>query len=180
MNPAGTAVDESETTMNHEKHLSLAQLLPVVRAAQADGQSVFLTNGCFDLLHPGHIHLFQRAGKLGDMLIVAANSDDSIRRLKGIGRPILAEADRITMLEALVCVDYVVVFEEDTPIPLLEALRPDVLVKGDEYSLEEVVGHEVVLGYGGRVERVPVLDGFSTTDIVERILNCCSGSIRRV
>ncbi|MEE2708970.1 MAG: D-glycero-beta-D-manno-heptose 1-phosphate adenylyltransferase [Gemmatimonadota bacterium] len=162
---------KEKSESNDEKHLSLRELTRVIRAAQAEGQKVVFTNGCFDLLHPGHIHLLQSARNLGDMLVVAANSDDSIRRSKGSNRPILPEEDRVTMLAALACVDYVVIFEEDTPIPLLQALRPDVLAKGDQYSLEEVVGHEVVLGYGGRVKRVLVVEGFSTTDIVERIQN---------
>jgi D-beta-D-heptose 7-phosphate kinase/D-beta-D-heptose 1-phosphate adenosyltransferase len=133
----------------------------VIRTAQQEGKVVVFTNGCFDLLHSGHVHLLQSTRQLGDLLLVAINSDDSIQRLKGKKRPILPEIDRVTMLAALACVDYVVVFEKDTPIGL---------AKGDQYSLEEVVGHEVVQGYGGRVERVSTLQHRSTSDIVARIL----------
>jgi D-beta-D-heptose 7-phosphate kinase / D-beta-D-heptose 1-phosphate adenosyltransferase len=152
-----------------EKNLPPNELVEVIQRAQRCGKVVVFTNGCFDLLHPGHIHLLSSARKLGDILVVAANSDTSIRRLKGLSRPIFCQRDRISMLEALTSVDYVVVFNEDTPIPLLKILKPDILVKGDQYSLEEVVGHDVVSSYGGRVERVKVVDGFSTTEIVRRL-----------
>ena len=156
--------------MASEKQLPLADLVQVIRSAQLAGKVVVFSNGCFDLLHPGHVHLLQSARKLGDLLVVAVNSDDSIRYLKGANRPIFSEECRVTMLAALACVDHVVIFEEDTPIPLLEALRPDVLVKGDQYSLEDVVGHEVVLGYGGQVERVAMESSMSTTALIERLI----------
>lgn len=155
---------------NEKKYVAVCDLQPVVRETQAAGRIVVFTNGCFDLLHPGHVRLLQDAKQFGDILVVGLNSDRSVQRLKGPGRPIFQEDDRVSMLAALACVDYVVVFEEDTPIPLLERLRPDILVKGDEYSPDQVVGREVVEGYGGRVERIPVVQGLSTTDIVERIL----------
>ena len=153
-----------------KKCVAVCELQPVVRETQSAGKVVVFTNGCFDLLHPGHVRLLQDAKQFGDILVVGLNSDDSVRRLKGPGRPIFPEDDRVLMLAALACVDYVVVFEEDTPIPLLERLRPDILVKGDEYRPDQVVGRELVEGYGGRVERVPIVAGLSTTDIVERIL----------
>ena len=156
--------------MSRSKVVSAQELQAVVQAVQAAGRVVVFTNGCFDLLHPGHIRLLQDAKQFGDILIAGLNSDDSVRRLKGDGRPIFAEDDRVSMLAALACVDYVVVFEDDTPIPLLERLHPDILVKGDEYRPDQVVGREVVAGYGGRVERVPVVAGLSTTDIVKRIM----------
>lgn len=145
-------------------------LVSILRAAQRAGQVVVFTNGCFDLLHPGHIQLLQVAKQMGALLVVGLNTDESVRRLKGHGRPILTEHERAHLLAALDCVDYVVLFGEDTPIPLLERLRPDVLVKGADYRLDQVVGRELVESYGGRVARVPVVQGLSTTEIVDRVL----------
>ncbi len=145
------------------------ELAKVVERARQQGETVVFTNGCFDLLHPGHVHLLQTARSFGDMLIVAINTDASVRAIKDEGRPIYDEMERAYMLSALACVDHVVLFHEPTPIPLLNLLRPDILVKGGHYGHEEVVGWDVVEGYGGRVERVPVLDGMSTTGTIERI-----------
>ena len=114
--------------------------------------------------------MLQAARCLGDVLVVAINSDESIRRLKGDGRPVFAEKERVCMLEALSCVDYVVVYPEDTPIPLLEILRPEILVKGAEYAPDQVVGKDLVEQFGGRIERVPNLAGLSTTTIIKRII----------
>lgn len=144
-------------------------LAAVVERARRKGATVVFTNGCFDLLHPGHVHLLQTARSLGDLLIVAINTDASVRAIKDEGRPIYDETDRAYMLGALACVDHVVLFDEPTPIPLLDLLKPDVLVKGGHYGHEEVVGWDVVEAYGGRVERVPVLDGKSTSDTIARI-----------
>jgi len=144
-------------------------LAKVVEQNRLKGGTVVFTNGCFDLLHPGHVHLLQSARSLGDMLIVAINTDESVRKIKDEGRPIFDEKERAYMLSALACVDHVVLFHESTPVPLLNLLKPDVLVKGGHYAHEDVVGWNVVEGYGGRVERVPVLDGISTTGTIERI-----------
>ena len=141
----------------------------MVKAWRSSGQRVVFTNGCFDLLHPGHIHLLHRARSLGDRLIVGLNTDLSVKRLKGPLRPILSEQDRATLLAALSCVDMVVLFDEDTPLFLIKHLRPDILVKGDDYRIEQVVGRQEVEEYGGRVELVPVLKGQSTTSIVDRL-----------
>jgi D-beta-D-heptose 7-phosphate kinase/D-beta-D-heptose 1-phosphate adenosyltransferase len=151
------------------KHIPVETLSRTLRDAQTAGKRVVFTNGCFDLVHPGHIQLLEGARRHGDLLVVAINSDRSVQKLKGPRRPVLREDERIAMLAALECVDYVVVFDEDTPIPLLQVLRPDVLVKGMEYSLDRVVGREVVEGYGGRVERVAIRPGISTTQLIERI-----------
>lgn len=145
------------------------ELARVVAHARKKGGTVVFTNGCFDLLHPGHVHLLQTARSFGDLLIVAMNNDDSVRAIKDEGRPIYNEIERAYMLSALACVDHVILFDDPTPIPLLTLLKPDVLVKGDHYGHDEVVGWNVVEGYGGRVERVPVLDGMSTTGTIERI-----------
>jgi rfaE bifunctional protein nucleotidyltransferase chain/domain len=133
------------------------------------GVRVALTNGCFDLLHPGHVALLERARAEGDLLVVAINSDASVRALKGDARPLLPEAERAEALRALEAVDRVVVYDEPTPLELIERLRPDVLVKGADWAEDAIVGREVVEGDGGRVVRVPLLDGRSTTQLVERI-----------
>lgn len=140
-----------------------------VQAWRATGEKIVFTNGCFDLLHPGHIHLLHRAKDLGDRLIVGLNADASIRRLKGAGRPILSENDRSELLAALSSVDMVVIFSDDTPLTTIEALKPDVLVKGSDYRPETVVGRDLVESHGGRVEIVSLLEGVSTTGIVNKI-----------
>jgi D-beta-D-heptose 7-phosphate kinase/D-beta-D-heptose 1-phosphate adenosyltransferase len=158
--------------LRHEGHpgaakiKKLADLLPIVQDARERGRTVVFTNGCFDLLHRGHHHLLNGAAAEGDILIVAVNSDASVRKLKGPGRPSTPEEDRMLMLANLEVVSYVVSFDEDTPIPLLEAMRPDVLVKGEEYRQGVVVGREVVEGYGGRIAFVSELPGYSTTTLL--------------
>jgi D-beta-D-heptose 7-phosphate kinase/D-beta-D-heptose 1-phosphate adenosyltransferase len=133
------------------------------------GETVVFTNGCFDLLHAGHIKYLEASRALGDCLIVGLNTDASVSRLKGSDRPILDESERSEILSALSCVDYVVLFDEDTPISLIDAIRPDVLTKGADYSRDEVVGGDLVESYGGRVERIDLVAGKSTTGIIERI-----------
>ncbi len=136
---------------------------------QQDRQRIVFTNGCFDLLHPGHVSLLHQARALGNRLVVGLNTDASIRRLKGDHRPILAGRDRGAILSALEDVDMVVFFEEETPLNLIEALRPDVLVKGADYRLDDVVGKAVVESYGGQVRLVEILDGHSTTAIARKL-----------
>jgi D-beta-D-heptose 7-phosphate kinase/D-beta-D-heptose 1-phosphate adenosyltransferase len=145
---------------------TLDELREIVQAASAAGKTVVFTNGCFDLLHLGHHHLLGGAKREGDLLIVAVNSDASIRSLKGPGRPQMREEHRVMMLAALEFVDHVIVFDEDTPNRLLEALRPHVLVKGSEYQQGVVVGREIVEGYGGRVAFVEQIPGISTTALL--------------
>lgn len=135
------------------------------------GETVVFTNGCFDLLHPGHVDLLRKAKALGRRLVVGLNSDDSVTRLKGPTRPILSQADRAAMLSALSCVDLVVIFEEDTPLELLSALKPDILVKGSDYRPDQVVGKDLVESYGGKIALVPLVDGYSTTGIEKRIID---------
>ncbi len=131
--------------------------------------TVGFTNGCFDLLHPGHISLLRQARAACDRLIVGLNSDSSVRRLKGDKRPVQGEAARGAVLASLADVDLVAVFAEDTPLALIEAVRPDVLIKGAEYALPEVVGADVVEGYGGRVLLADILPGHSTSRTIERL-----------
>jgi len=154
--------------VNQKAH-SLAAATVQVQAWKALDQKIVFTNGCFDLLHPGHIHLLNEAKRCGERLIVGLNSDESVRRLKGVKRPILSETDRAAILGALDCVDLVIIFEEDTPIKLIETLEPDVLVKGSDYRPESVVGKEVVESYGGKVHLVPVVEGYSTTRLAEKV-----------
>ena len=137
---------------------------------RAAGERIVFTNGVFDLLHRGHVEYLEEARALGDRLVVGVNSDASVRRLKGASRPIVPEAERAELLEALACVDLAIVFEEDTPLALIEAVQPDVLVKGGDWAVENIVGREFVEARGGRVLNVPLREGLSTSAIVERIL----------
>lgn len=145
------------------------ELVTLVQGLRQHQDVVVMTNGCFDILHPGHIAYLEQAKACGDRLIVAVNDDDSVRRLKGHGRPINPLAQRMAVLAGLAAVDWVVSFSEDTPVRLIEAIGPDVLVKGGDYRLEEVAGHEEVLARGGQVRLLPFEGGYSTTGIVERI-----------
>lgn len=150
------------------KHVTLDTLAALVAAHRSAGETIVFTNGCFDLLHVGHVACLQEASRQGDVLIVALNSDTSIRRLKGPTRPVIHEHNRAAMLSALDCVDYVVTFDADTPLELLRTLKPDVLVKGGTYRTDEVVGHEVVGAYGGRVHLAEIVEGMSTSAIVAK------------
>jgi D-beta-D-heptose 7-phosphate kinase/D-beta-D-heptose 1-phosphate adenosyltransferase len=149
--------------------VSASDMLDVVAEARGRGQRVVMTNGCFDLLHPGHIAYLEQAATLGDMLVVAVNDDDSVRRLKGDARPVNAIADRMAVLVGLSAVDYVLPFSEDTPAKLIEALAPDVLVKGGDYVVEEIAGHESVMARGGEVVVLDFLEGHSTSSLIERL-----------
>ena len=133
------------------------------------GRSVGFTNGCFDLLHPGHVSLIAQAAAQCDRLIVGLNSDDPVKRLKGEDRPVQSESARAAVMASLADVDMVVIFHEDTPLRLIEALRPDVLVKGADYTVEQVVGGDVVTGYGGRVVLADLAEGHSTTGTIRRL-----------
>jgi len=138
-------------------------------AWRASGQRVVMTNGCFDLLHPGHVALLEAARREGDRLVVALNSDASVRGLKGNGRPVLPESERAELLRALEVVDRVVLYDEPTPIEVVRALEPDVLVKGADWSADEIVGRAEVEAAGGRVVRVALVPGRSTSAIIGRI-----------
>ena len=149
-----------------------SKVLTVVDAVawrtSASGQIVF-TNGVFDLLHPGHVDVLLGARRNGDLLVVGLNSDDSVRRLKGPGRPVRSEADRAYVLAALDMVDVVVMFSEDTPLELITAIRPDVLVKGGDYAEGTIVGAREVRAWGGKVAIIPLTPGQSTTSIIQRL-----------
>jgi len=130
--------------------------------------TMVFTNGCFDLLHRGHIYYLSRARELGTLLVVGLNSDASVTKLKGTDRPVNNQEARADMLGALGFVDYIIIFEEETPLELITLLQPDLLVKGGEYKTEEIVGHREVVSWGGRVETIPMLKGYSSTSIINR------------
>lgn len=134
-----------------------------------EGKRLVFTNGCFDLLHPGHVRYLSEARLLGDALVVALNSDRSVRALKGEGRPILDQQERSEVIAALEAVDYVIVFDEETPLELIAELLPDVLVKGGDWPLDQIIGREEVEATGGRVISLPYIEGSSTSDIIERV-----------
>ncbi len=147
----------------------LLELKVLVAKARGEGKKVVLTNGCFDILHRGHLHLLKEAKKLGDLLLVAINSDSSVKNIKGPNRPILPETERAELVAALELVDYVTVFPEPDPYEVIKELRPDVLVKGGDWDHDRVVGKDIVEGDGGKVTIIPLLPSYSTTTIVERI-----------
>jgi D-beta-D-heptose 7-phosphate kinase/D-beta-D-heptose 1-phosphate adenosyltransferase len=152
------------------KILSLDQLRSERDHLRQAGRRVVFTNGCFDLIHPGHINYLQEARRLGDALIVALNSDRSVRELKGEKRPILEQNERATVMAALDCVDYVTIFDEPTPREIIAALLPDILVKGGDWGVDQIVGREEVEAAGGEVLSLPFVQGCSTSDVIERIV----------
>ena len=149
--------------------LPLQRLLPVVQRLKRQGKRVAFTNGCFDLLHAGHLDYLERTKALADVLIVGVNSDSSVRRLKGPGRPVVPASLRVRLVAALKPVDYVTLFSQDTPLSLIRALRPDVLTKGADWKGKEVVGQREVRSWNGRVVLLPYQAGCSTTRLIERI-----------
>lgn len=140
-----------------------------IRSWQADGEKVVFTNGCFDIVHMGHVDYLEKARNLGDHLVLGLNTDASVSRLKGPLRPVVSEGARARLMAALSFVDTVILFDEDTPKELIEAVKPDILVKGDDYSVETIVGSDFVLANGGAVKTVPLVQGFSTTSLIEKI-----------
>jgi D-beta-D-heptose 7-phosphate kinase/D-beta-D-heptose 1-phosphate adenosyltransferase len=160
----------SEGLEHAGKQRALEQLLPELARHRASGKKIVFTNGCFDIVHLGHVKYFQWAKRQGDLLVVGVNTDTGIRRLKGSKRPIIGEVDRLGVLEELESIDYLVTFDEDTPINLISQIKPDVLVKGADYSKQQVVGWEVVESYGGRIALAPLIDGRSTSSVIQRIL----------
>jgi len=157
-------------TADATKVRGLLELVEIVRERRALGHRVVFTNGCFDLLHRGHTRLLQQARELGDLLIVGLNSDASVRRIKGPSRPVLSEEERAEVLSALASVDYVVFFDDPDPGSTIAALQPDVLAKGADWAKDQIVGRETVEGRGGRVVTIPLVEGSSTSGIIDRIL----------
>ncbi len=156
--------------MSKEKIVDWEFLKKEVEAWQRQGLKVVFTNGCFDILHIGHVRYLQEAKRCGDRLIIGLNSDASVRKIKGEKRPIIPQEQRAEVLAALSCVDRIVIFDEPTPLRLITFLQPDILVKGADWPEEKIVGKEVVLKKGGRVKRIPLAEGVSTTRIIEEII----------
>ena len=152
-----------------EKVIPLKTLMVELEKHRAAGRKVVFTNGCFDILHPGHILYMEQARNCGDLLVVGLNTDDSVRRLKGPARPLNPQEDRAIQLAGLASVDYVTYFDEDTPIDLIKAVKPDVLVKGGDWTIENIVGADFVMACGGQVHSLPFHQGYSTTSLIEKI-----------
>ena len=148
---------------------SLDEGAALVERLRADGRAIVFTNGVYDLIHPGHVRYLQAARALGDALVVGVNSDRSVRANKGPGRPVNPEGERAELIAALACVDAAIVFDEDTPYEIITRLQPDVLVKGADWAEDAIVGRDIVEARGGRVVRMPVEQGFSTTGLIERV-----------
>ena len=159
----------SQLNKSNNKIYSLEELENQVNAWKQVGEEIVFTNGCFDIIHRGHIEVLAQTADLGDKLIIGLNSDNSIQKLKGKNRPIIDEQSRAILLASLSFVDAVVLFSEDTPITLIRTLLPDILAKGGDYKVNTVVGHEVIQENGGEIVLVPFIDGFSSSAIIEKI-----------
>ena len=155
--------------MIETKIMELPQLLMRIRQHKVRGESIVFTNGCFDILHQGHVLYLQEAHALGSILVIGLNSDASVKRLKGKNRPINDELSRATVLAALQSVDYLCIFDEDTPYELIKAIQPDILVKGGDWAVEQIVGADIVLAGGGQVKSLRFSPGHSSTDIIQKI-----------
>jgi D-beta-D-heptose 7-phosphate kinase/D-beta-D-heptose 1-phosphate adenosyltransferase len=159
--------------MNQSDHIESKILNPdqkgnFISGELRKGRKIVFTNGCFDILHPGHFHLLTIAKEMGALLVVGLNSDDSVRRLKGSSRPVNDQKKRASQLASLDYVDFVVMFTEDTPEKLIQRIKPDILVKGGDYKENEIIGSDFVLSYGGIVTTIPLLEGFSTTQLIDK------------
>ena len=148
---------------------SLEILKNEIKALQQQGKKIVFTNGCFDILHAGHVDIFQQARNLGDALVVAVNSDISIKKIKGEKRPVVPQAQRMQVLAALEAIDYVVIFEEEDPLKIIKEIQPDILVKGGDWPVETIVGREIVEKKGGKILSIPLMEGISTTNIIEEV-----------
>ena len=157
--------------MASKKIQAVSQLKKIAGTLKRQGKKIVFTNGCFDILHVGHVRYLTKARKMGDLLIVGLNTDRSVRMIKGDKRPIVTEKERAEVLAALEIVDYVVLFDEPDPLRLIAALKPDILVKGADWSKDEIVGREVVEKAGGKVARIPLVPGSSSTNVIEKILS---------
>ena len=153
----------------YDKILNSESLEERLNLWRKEGKTIVFSNGCFDILHRGHVEYLSKAADLGDVLIIGLNTDASVKRIKGPTRPVNDEKSRAVVLAALEFVDAVVFFEEDTPYSLIKNVQPDVLVKGKDYKAEDIVGYDIVVGKGGRVETIELVDGFSTTNTIEKM-----------
>ncbi len=149
--------------------IKINELKSICLVLKSDSKKIVFTNGCFDIIHVGHVDYLRKARDLGDVLIVGLNTDNSVRRIKEAGRPVNNENDRAVVLDSLKFVDYVVFFDEDTPYNLIKEIQPDILVKGGDYTIETIVGSDIVLGNGGNVITIPLTEGKSTSGLIEKI-----------
>lgn len=156
--------------MGTDKIKSRPELAHIIRQQKKEGRKIVFTNGCFDIIHPGHLSYLATAKALGDILVIGVNSDESVKRLKGNNRPILNQNERTLILSYMEMIDYLCIFDEDTPYELIKAIEPDILVKGGDWAVENIVGKDILEAYGGKVISIPYLEGASTTNIVERII----------
>ncbi|MHB8482477.1 MAG: D-glycero-beta-D-manno-heptose 1-phosphate adenylyltransferase [Nitrospiria bacterium] len=157
--------------MNHNRKIkSDIELSKICADLKKGGKTIVFTNGCFDLLHPGHLHYLLQARQLGDFLIIGINSDASVRKIKGERRPLSPQPDRLEMIAGLECVDYATTFEEPDPYRLISLLKPDVLVKGGDWEVDQIIGKELVEKEGGKVVSIPFTPGYSTTRLIEKIV----------
>jgi D-beta-D-heptose 7-phosphate kinase/D-beta-D-heptose 1-phosphate adenosyltransferase len=145
------------------------ELKEIINELKTTGKKIVFTNGCFDIIHAGHVHYLTQAKALGDVLIIGLNSDESVQRLKGNKRPINDQQARATVLSAFACIDYIVIFEEDTPYNLINHIKPDVLVKGGDWQPDEIVGADIVRSYGGEIKSLDFIPARSTSDIINKI-----------
>lgn len=157
--------------LTSNKILSFSEALKKINHWKSKGEKTVFSNGCFDILHAGHVDYLEKARKKGDHLIVGLNTDESVSRIKGNDRPIVDEISRSRILAALQFVDIVVLFNEDTPLALIELLNPDILVKGKDYDISNIVGADYVLHHGGKVETIELTQGLSTTNVINKIKN---------
>jgi len=157
------------------KILTLADLLPKIQALCSDGNTIVFTNGCFDLIHAGHVDYLNAAKEEGDVLVLGLNSDESIKNIKGKNRPIICQEQRAMVISALYSVDFVVIFDEPDPLNLICAIKPHVLVKGDDWGEDEIIGGDCVIQNGGRVVRIPFRTDISTSEIINTIINKYAG-----
>jgi len=161
----------SELHKINDKIISLEELKARIESWKANGEKIVFTNGCFDILHRGHVEVLAKTADLGDKLIIGLNSDSSIKKLKKENRPIVDEKSRALLLAAFSFVDAIVLFSEQTPINLIAEIKPDILAKGGDYEIQEIVGHNIVQGNGGEVITIPLTEGFSSTNIMDKIQN---------
>lgn len=155
--------------MISEKIMSREQLIQRVNTWRSERQTIVFSNGCFDIIHPGHAQYLAAAAALGSRLVIGVNTDESVKRLKGAARPVISENERCLLLASFQFVDAVCLFDEDTPLKLIESIIPDILVKGKDYTIDQIVGADVVLQHGGKVETIELVEGFSTSSLIEKI-----------
>lgn len=155
--------------MRYRKIKTLSELKNTLKKTRAEKKNIVFTNGCFDILHVGHVDYLEKAKALGDALIVGLNSDSSVRKLKGKARPVVSQLNRARVLSALESVDFIVIFSEPTPINLIKAVKPDVLVKGGDWAVKDIIGYDFVLSRGGKIKSLPYLKGFSTRGLINKI-----------